>query len=45
MNPQFWIVWIGVVTVGCIILLPGVIFLVMKAAQRRAPEHYRNTSK
>ena len=35
MNPQFWIVWIGVVTVGYIILLPGVIFLVMSAAQKR----------
>jgi hypothetical protein len=35
MNSQFWINWIGVVTVGYIILLPGVIFLAMKAAQKR----------
>jgi hypothetical protein len=35
MNPQFWLYWIGVVTVGYIILLPGVIILVMKRAQER----------
>jgi hypothetical protein len=34
-NPQFWIYWIGVVTVGYITLLSGVIFLVMKRAQQR----------
>jgi len=35
MNPQFWLYWIGIVTVGYIILLPGIIFLVMKRAQER----------
>lgn len=35
MNPQFWFYWIGIVTVGYIILLPGIIFLVMKRAQER----------
>ena len=30
MNPQFWLYWIGIVAVGYIILLPGIIFLVMK---------------
>jgi di/tricarboxylate transporter len=35
MNPQFWLYWIGVVTLVYIILLPGVIFLVMKRAQQR----------
>jgi FG-GAP-like repeat len=35
MNPQFWIYWIGVVALGYIILLPGIIFLVMKRAQER----------
>jgi hypothetical protein len=35
MNPQFWLYSIGVVTVGYIIQLPGVIFLAMRAAQKR----------
>jgi hypothetical protein len=35
MNPQFWLYWIGIVTVGYVILLPGIIFLVMKRAQER----------
>ena len=35
MNPQFWIYWIGAVTVGYIILLPGIIFLTLKTALKR----------
>jgi hypothetical protein len=40
MNPQFWLYWIGVVTVGYIIPLPGVIFKydARKAAEKELKE-------